>query len=262
MSIRVIDHVWRNSKQEGGALLLLLAIADYAHDDGRNAYPSLKTLARKTRLSRRHIINLIKKLEDAGELVVDRGAGPDHGTGPTHRYQIIMGGGEVSSPPMAEGSELSSPPGVKSVHQGGEVSSPKPSCKPSLKPSVKKSAGKTPQKKEADPAMKPETNPPFRIYREVTGSMALNKTQRRKIFNDIGKSPPELSKWRDVVEAWNLAGYKPTNISGMLDWYRRGIPQHNGANRNGSTKISQTSDPNKQTFADEYPELAAKFTPH
>ena len=52
MSIQCIDRVWEHSGQKGAGLLLLLAIAGYAGDNGF-AFPGLATLAAKTRLSRR-----------------------------------------------------------------------------------------------------------------------------------------------------------------------------------------------------------------
>ena len=75
MSIKAMTTVWDKSEQSGSSLLMLLAIADYAHDDGSNAWPSLSTLARKTRMSRRNAIRTIKKLEKAGELFVVRRGG-------------------------------------------------------------------------------------------------------------------------------------------------------------------------------------------
>jgi hypothetical protein len=79
LSIRVSTYVWEHSNQRGTALLLMLAIADHAHDDGGGAYPSVETLARKSRTTTRNVRLLLPKLEAAGELEVKRGAGP-HGT--------------------------------------------------------------------------------------------------------------------------------------------------------------------------------------
>ena len=85
MSIKVMSEVWEKSEQSGSALLMMLAIADYAHDDGTNAWPSLATLARKTRMSRRNAIRTIKKLERAGELFVQRNGGKHK----SNEYSII-----------------------------------------------------------------------------------------------------------------------------------------------------------------------------
>jgi Helix-turn-helix domain len=79
VSIKVSTYVWEYSEHKGTALLLMLAIADHAHDDGGGAYPSIATLARKARTSERNVKLLLPKLEGSGELEVKRGAGP-HGT--------------------------------------------------------------------------------------------------------------------------------------------------------------------------------------
>lgn len=75
MSIRAMSRVWAASRQKGSALLLLLAIADFADDDGGNAFPSIATLAQKTRMSRRSVQLLVRKLAATGELHVRSAAG-------------------------------------------------------------------------------------------------------------------------------------------------------------------------------------------
>lgn len=67
--------VWKYSRADGSALLTALAIADFADDDGR-AYPSVPTLARKTRTSDRTVRYALTHLRDLGELQVDESAGP------------------------------------------------------------------------------------------------------------------------------------------------------------------------------------------
>lgn len=69
MSIAVMSRVWKYSQHSGSALLVLLAIADFARDDG-SAWPSIETLAGKARISERQTIRIIKKLEDSEELRV------------------------------------------------------------------------------------------------------------------------------------------------------------------------------------------------
>lgn len=72
MSIKVMARVWEQSSQKGSTLLLLLAIADHAADDGY-CWPSTQTLAEKIRMSVRSVIRQIKILETLGELYVIRG---------------------------------------------------------------------------------------------------------------------------------------------------------------------------------------------
>jgi hypothetical protein len=86
MSVKVMNHVWHHSRQSGGALLVLLAIADHASDDGGNAWPSLPTLALKARLSERQVVNVLHRLEGAGEIVIDRG----RGRGRINHYRVVL----------------------------------------------------------------------------------------------------------------------------------------------------------------------------
>lgn len=71
MSVKIMNNVWQYSKQKGSTLLLLLAIADNASDSGY-AFPGIDYLARKTRLSPRHIIRLVQQIEKTDELTVIR----------------------------------------------------------------------------------------------------------------------------------------------------------------------------------------------
>lgn len=72
MSLRATTLVWERANAKGGALLLMLAIADYAKDDGRFAFPSNKKLAEKTRLTVRAIQFVLRQLEADGELVEEQ----------------------------------------------------------------------------------------------------------------------------------------------------------------------------------------------
>lgn len=78
MSIKVMTLVWSKSRNRRTALLLLLAIADHAHDDGKGAHPGIPLLAKKTRQTERNVQLLLKSLEDSKELKILEGAGP-HG---------------------------------------------------------------------------------------------------------------------------------------------------------------------------------------
>lgn len=71
MSIKVLSHVWEHSQLSGTELLMLLAIADNADDDGICWY-SVKSLAAKARVSPRQAKRLINQIEESGELVVKR----------------------------------------------------------------------------------------------------------------------------------------------------------------------------------------------
>lgn len=87
---------------------------------------------------------------------------------------------------------------------------------------------------------RPEVIQAVKIFVEVSGKHSLNKTQMTTLQQRIGNDPAALDKWRGVVQAWLLAGYKPTNISGMLEWFERGIPERKP---NGTHKQQQPDAP-------------------
>ncbi len=74
ISIKLTSAVWKHSKQKSGALLVLLALADYANEDGI-AWPAVSTLARKARMSSRNVQRWLSTLQRDGELKVLRNQG-------------------------------------------------------------------------------------------------------------------------------------------------------------------------------------------
>ena len=75
MSIDVWNRVWTSSQHSGTNLLMLLAIADHARDDGV-AWPSVDFLANKCRMSKRNAQDRLRELAESGELIVKKNAGP------------------------------------------------------------------------------------------------------------------------------------------------------------------------------------------
>jgi hypothetical protein len=78
-------RVWADSKHAGTELLMLLAIADFADDDG-NAYPAVTTLAAKCRMKPRNANYILADLQASGELEVRVNEGPKG----TNRYRITL----------------------------------------------------------------------------------------------------------------------------------------------------------------------------
>lgn len=72
MSIRVMSQVWEHSLAEGGELLVLLALADFADDDGY-CWPSIARLAGKSRLSERQVKRVLRTLAERDEIEMPTG---------------------------------------------------------------------------------------------------------------------------------------------------------------------------------------------
>lgn len=78
MSIKAIDKVWSSSQQSGVYLLALIALADYAHDNGTNAFPKMRTLRKKLRYKTdRAVQKILSVLIESGELVRHDQKGPN-----------------------------------------------------------------------------------------------------------------------------------------------------------------------------------------
>ena len=156
MSVIVSSWVWQHSTHKGGTLLLLLAIAEHAHDDGDGAYPSIETLAKKVRMSERHTTRLIQELVESGELAVRVKEGPRG----ANIYRVTF----CNKPPVLSGDKMSGDAGVHGVvtknggggdiasYGGGDIAvSHKPSLtvrEPEEEPEDKSKLSQNPQNQE------------------------------------------------------------------------------------------------------------------
>lgn len=86
MSVKVMGCVWDCESLDGPRLLAMLALADFAADDGTNVFPSVKTLARKMRIKERQTQYILRQLEAEGWI----GCVRNHrgGIGKSRHYQI------------------------------------------------------------------------------------------------------------------------------------------------------------------------------
>lgn len=91
MSMEAMNYVWKHSKHSGNRLLLLLAIADQANDDGV-CFPGVDKLAEKLRCSDRYVQKLLEELEQSQELAIDECSGIQTRSGWTNRYTVVIPG--------------------------------------------------------------------------------------------------------------------------------------------------------------------------
>ena len=67
VSVRLMSWAFHEAPTtRKGDLLVLLVLADHAHDDGGSAYPSVATIARLARMSERGVQTALRHLRDAG----------------------------------------------------------------------------------------------------------------------------------------------------------------------------------------------------
>ncbi|BCX51639.1 hypothetical protein CTYAZ2_12210 [Comamonas testosteroni] len=70
MSVKVMNAVFERYPNGGGEMLLALALADHASDDGTRVYPSIKALAEKTRQSERSVQYQLRRMQESGWLIL------------------------------------------------------------------------------------------------------------------------------------------------------------------------------------------------
>jgi hypothetical protein len=90
MSIQTMTAVWRHSKSQGRARLVLLAIADHQGEIG--AWPSIATLAEMVNASERSVQRDIKELVELGELHVEVQSAPSRGQYKSNLYWVMLPG--------------------------------------------------------------------------------------------------------------------------------------------------------------------------
>ena len=109
MSVRWISFVWESSPYEGRRLLLHLALADFANDEG-TCFPSQKTLALKARTTETWVSASVRQMIKDGLLeIIEKGNGRGNRTiyklnkGVTHNGETHNGEtGDQQSPNVQE----------------------------------------------------------------------------------------------------------------------------------------------------------------
>src|SRR5690606_38380458 len=105
MSVKVMTAVFERYPVGGGEMILALALADHADDDGTKVFPSIEHLMVKTRQSRRTVQYQLRRMEESGWLIlVKNGHG---GRGQSREYRISLEwikGGEL--PGQENGAEI------------------------------------------------------------------------------------------------------------------------------------------------------------
>ena len=112
-----------------------------------------------------------------------------------------------------------------------------------------------PRRKSKTPVKRPAAVHTYRaifcLFPAKTTWPALNEA--------IGDDPAKLDKWKVVCKAWNMQQNNPKNLTGLLDWFKDGIPDYakpGGPTNGNSAKANGTG--NHQADDKEDQRIAAK----
>lgn len=134
MSVVPLSWVLKKSPvDEPSDRLVLIALADCAHDDGTNAFPSVETLATMARVSERTVQRALNRLVKGGAIRLD-GKAPNGSQ--TNCYTILMVEGCQADTRQSDGGVTSDVEGVSPVTPGGVTRDTQPINEPSKEPSL------------------------------------------------------------------------------------------------------------------------------
>ncbi len=197
MSIKVMTRVWEFSQAAGTDLLVLLALADNANDEGE-CWPSIRYVAAKCRIDTRTTQRRIRSLELLGEVVVIRGGGKASTAGGTksNRYRIV-----VHIPDEEGGGDL---PGCGTDARDGVAPVPP---EPSLEPSVNRQS------------LAPATADAGMRFAQVRDALcdAFGLEWSNMTTREQGKNAKAIGELLAI-------GVDPTEIRGAVDRYKARHP--------------------------------------
>ena len=199
MSISVQTAIWKHSKQKGTCLLILLAIGDFANDEGV-AFPSVKTLAGKARISERGTQYLLQRLTRSRELVIERGAGPKGCN--LFRVQILHQGCNDLAPVQTVQGEAAFVGGCKNTYEGGAIAvAPEPSMNHQRTIKKKKNTAPT------DPRRAPLVDFMFQTFTARYGELVPDSSDFSALKTLLGKTKAELPeierRWMVFLDSEN-----------------------------------------------------------
>ena len=125
-------NVWDTSPLEGRSLLIELALADFANDQGK-CFPSIETVARKARCSESWVHQVIRDLKRRGRIEVILGGG----RGNVNLYILTPNAGEkgvTNTPLLPVKGAVDSVERVQSVKKRVHPTAPRTVLDPSIEP--------------------------------------------------------------------------------------------------------------------------------
>jgi hypothetical protein len=125
MSVAVMAWLWRaRAELRGTSLIVALALADWANDDGRNIFPRIDVVAAKARISVRETRRVISKLERDGVLVREN-SGAGRGNFAMWRVNLALAENRTKMPslPSRKSGQIARENRPTSVTKRGQIAS-------------------------------------------------------------------------------------------------------------------------------------------
>lgn len=201
----------------------MLAIADHANDEGEGSYPGLTKLEVKTGLSRQGVVDVQKALKFNGLLSV---SDTPSKLG-TNDYKVNLDCFPVIKDPsqatllvkpldqsshLTSGSQATLPAVVKPL----DLKHPLTTSEPSFSLSADDFKAMSVEQARKVPELK--------LYAKATNFFPGSLTWHY-VYTFIRENGLTEDQIRTAAEQWELTGYQKTNVKGILEWARDGVPQ-------------------------------------
>lgn len=224
MSIEAV--AWALSVPVGGnAKVILLGLANHAHNDGTEAYPSLDTLATYAHCDRSTARRNVRRLEADGWIAAD-GVGPRGQT----KYRLAMG-----EPFSAKGGEMPPAGGEASASQGGGTGArggvapapPEPSIEPSKNQSTASSAPALEDQVPRDfpKELRPHGREVMRVLRELASEHPTAKRVTTRAVALAIMAEPHRAYVAEAhrLRAWAASSSRPLRdvVATYRNWLKR-----------------------------------------
>lgn len=216
--------VWEHAPYTAGSLLVLLALADWANDDGI-AWPSMERLAKKARIDRRSAQRIVRQLEKDGTLEIERGGG----RAKQHKYLLKLQTATNCRPlGTAENSDISNaetatfhPQRAASDTETATPTSPDPLVEPLV--------------------IKPSLEPPY-VGREFQHALSTFREHRKSIKKPLTLDAEQLlyrklSAWGESAATVALEDAVMNRWQGVFEPRQDRIARHLNGSPQPSPKI-------------------------
>lgn len=190
-----MSQIWDSGPSDRSELVVMLALADYANDDGE-CWPSMAGIAQKARMTERGAQKILRRLEEAGWLKVETGGG----RGGKNHYVIQAQNGELHSVNgehrMKEKPRTAEHKPRTGVHKTPNTGSPEPS-RTIKEPSIDKNV-----RDALCSVLRPETADAYIAHRKAKGAKITDKAAEL-IARKLSKHPnPDAVAEESIANGW------------------------------------------------------------
>jgi hypothetical protein len=217
--------VWESAPYEGGTLLVLLALADWANDDGY-CFPGVAAIAEKARLGERQVHNILRQFRTDGVIEVEH---PGGGRGVKNRYRLTLNWNAVKCSAVKPDSVKSTTETLQSSSQNPaicDVAIRKNRHEPSIEPST-----------ENNGASRSSTKRGTRIPDNFAVTDEHREFARR---NGLPDPDQHIDQFIDYWRAESGSKGKKLDWDATFrNWLRRENQFNRGRNGNGNGKLNR-----------------------